>query len=460
MAGEQTAGNVLNTPGLYGGLSTLLDNLSKPSTRNIETSTTTSTANTKALEALLAQLQGLTTAEGSVDLIKQIFNVGTQREMPGINTALQATGGRAGTSSYQALASSDLASRLAGEGAAALHKNVQLATDAAAKLALATQGTTIARTAVSGAPVTAKNVALGLGTVAAKSVLKDILTPKKEAAAALLLPKGAGRSELEDILSTTSGATGLGGLDAIIAETMGVVNAPGDITSIFTGTPITADLPQVQPFTMDSSNFFQGAGIDLAINALLGGDINSNTIGSGLTNAALAYAIPGAAPIMAAANLLGINEITAPVQAISEAAGGLVEGVSDAAGGILEGVSDAVGTVICTEFHRQGLLADEAYQQYAKQWPSLNKTMIRGYHTWAKPVVKWLQKGGTRATVLTTILRPFVYGRVWNITKPFNWKYSPFGYVTTYIGEPICWCIGTVTSFFDKLAQSKLFSIK
>ena len=74
----------------------------------------TTGANTAPLAALTAQLASQATTAGSADLIKQIFTQGTQAALPGITSAAAATGARAGSSSYQALATNDMNARLAG----------------------------------------------------------------------------------------------------------------------------------------------------------------------------------------------------------------------------------------------------------------------------------------------------------------------------------------------------------
>ena len=75
-------------------------------------------------------------------------------------------------------------------------------------------------------------------------------------------------------------------------------------------------------------------------------------------------------------------------------------------GGMSGGGTGGSGTVICTELYKQGLLDDiifKADEEWGEVIPSIVKD---GYHLWAKPIVKQMQKSS-------------------NLTKKINWLATP-----------------------------------
>jgi hypothetical protein len=98
--------------------------------------------------------------------------------------------------------------------------------------------------------------------------------------------------------------------------------------------------------------------------------------------------------------------------------------------------SSGMKTVICTELMRQGKLSEELYNAGHEHFLSLPPEVIVGYRVWADKVVPLMQK----SPLLSKMLAPVANARYEMIV---NKKFSLIGAATIYIGQPICFLIGT-----------------
>lgn len=96
---------------------------------------TTTKGDTAQLKELINTVSNLSTPAGASALIQQIFKEGNKKYSPGISNQVVSSGGRAGKSSYQALASSNLQAGLSGQAAEALNRNAATAIQGAGVLA-------------------------------------------------------------------------------------------------------------------------------------------------------------------------------------------------------------------------------------------------------------------------------------------------------------------------------------
>lgn len=455
----------LVTPGALDPISEMLSKLMAPNTRSTQsqstvggttTSTTVNNADTAALKSLITQLQTGSTPAGAADIIKQIFATGTQAAAPSINQTAQATGARSGTSSYRALALNDMNARLAGQAAVELNRNVQTAAQAAGTLAQVTQAPTqtIVTTPKTSTQVTTEGNQFSIENLLApvavggiKTLLTDMLTPKTAAkavsAAELLGPTTANgfNYSADSILapmnqggSMTDFIVNNAGVAPSLVSSVGAAPVAGDFIDFsgnaFAGSNVASTAPSAVPGT--------GMGISLAMNELMGGGTNSDTIGA----AAVDYFSGGTTALASAAgNALGINEVGQVLNPVYSVAGDVVQGAGNAVQDLASSISDAAGTVICTELNRQGLLSDTLYAAYARKLADINPVTMRGYHLWAKPVVRAMQHGAWYSKVLVALAKPFVLGRAAHITGSF----SLAGLATVYIGEPVCYVLGKLT---------------
>jgi hypothetical protein len=97
----------------------------------------------------------------------------------------------------------------------------------------------------------------------------------------------------------------------------------------------------------------------------------------------------------------------------------------------------AKGTVICTELASQGKLDLKLYSAGHVHFWTLPKQTVRGYHFWARSVVSLMQK----SPLLSSLLAPIAKSRYEYIV---HGKITFWGMVTVYIGQPVCYLIGTI----------------
>jgi hypothetical protein len=96
------------------------------------------------------------------------------------------------------------------------------------------------------------------------------------------------------------------------------------------------------------------------------------------------------------------------------------------------------GTVICTELLEQGLFPAELYNHpiALAHFIKLPQETVEGYHAWAVSVVSLMK----RSPRLSKILRPIVLARYLQIIYG---QRSILGSATIYLGQPICYLIGS-----------------
>jgi hypothetical protein len=102
--------------------------------------------------------------------------------------------------------------------------------------------------------------------------------------------------------------------------------------------------------------------------------------------------------------------------------------------------AESEGKVLCTELHRQGLLPTEIFEADIKHSYKVNRTVVKGYHHWAKPLVVKMKYN----PVLTSIVKPFV--RAWAYQMAYKEgvvsKPNLFGFTLELIGMPMCYLLG------------------
>ena len=99
--------------------------------------------------------------------------------------------------------------------------------------------------------------------------------------------------------------------------------------------------------------------------------------------------------------------------------------------------SGGLKTVICTELHRQGLLASELYNhpRALKHFFNLHPYTVAGYHLWGNVVADRMRTSG----LLTHLMLPVAKARYDMVTTG---KFNILGAATIYIGQPVCFVIG------------------
>jgi hypothetical protein len=278
-------------------------------------STETSSANTGALQALLAQLVSTSSAGGAADQIKQIFTAGKNAGMPLINQAITTGGARGGTSSYQVLASNDLSARLAGQGALQLQTNAQAATQAANQLAVATKKVTTAPSLTG--LLTNAGVSIGVNAASKKlgqlfSGSPDITNFSAGSATGMVDPTlAAGYTAGTDLGSITGINSGLATLG-----TIGSATGAGTTGSAITDASLMAGIGDTAGLT---------AGTSAAIDAGASASAAIDAAGIGAT----AGSVPVIGTALAAIEALAPNGAAANV--INQVVGGVGNAVSDVA---------------------------------------------------------------------------------------------------------------------------------
>jgi len=103
------------------------------------------------------------------------------------------------------------------------------------------------------------------------------------------------------------------------------------------------------------------------------------------------------------------------------------------------------GKVICTELHRQGRISDEVYASdhaVGLRMATEQPNVVSGYHLWAIPVVKLMQK----SKLVTKVVEPF--GKAWanemHYQETGEGKGSTLGRLIISIGVPLCGAIGNL----------------
>jgi len=130
-----------------------------------------------------------------------------------------------------------------------------------------------------------------------------------------------------------------------------------------------------------------------------------------------------------------VSDATDAVNSFAEAHGGEVGPGGDGGGG--------GGGGICTELHRQGRISDEVYASdhaIGLRMATEQPNVVSGYHLWAIPVVKLMQ----RSKLVTKVVEPF--GKAWanemHYQETGKGKSSTLGRLIISIGVPVCGAIG------------------
>lgn len=100
--------------------------------------------------------------------------------------------------------------------------------------------------------------------------------------------------------------------------------------------------------------------------------------------------------------------------------------------------SGLMDSVLCTELYSQGIMPLETYMRDAAYGVRLKlhkPHVVAGYHFWAKPIVKLMQK----SPLVTKLFQYPVMKWARHIAGE---EFSVFGVLCQYIGEPICGLIG------------------
>lgn len=92
-------------------------------------------------------------------------------------------------------------------------------------------------------------------------------------------------------------------------------------------------------------------------------------------------------------------------------------------------------TVICTELVRQDKLDLDLYSAGHSHFLSLHPTIVRGYHFWAEPIAIKMATSPRLTRFFVPLARKryeyIVYG-----------DFSIFGFLSVYLGQPLCFLIG------------------
>ena len=107
----------------------------------------------------------------------------------------------------------------------------------------------------------------------------------------------------------------------------------------------------------------------------------------------------------------------------------------------------SAGTVICTELHRQGKLSADLYNAGRPHFHSLHPNTVAGYQIWARKVVALMQKSER----LSNWLLPIAVSRYHMTTRAL--PFTVWGLVTIYVGQPICFVIGSCLRLGSRLPK-------
>jgi hypothetical protein len=108
-------------------------------------------------------------------------------------------------------------------------------------------------------------------------------------------------------------------------------------------------------------------------------------------------------------------------------------------------------SVICTELNRQGFLPEkwlEADSRFGARMPSV---VMDGYHVWAKPVVRMMQKSERVTKVVNTIAQPWAQEMAH--IEGVEEEGSVVGKVLMVIGIPISALIGIIVNTLGAIAE-------
>lgn len=108
--------------------------------------------------------------------------------------------------------------------------------------------------------------------------------------------------------------------------------------------------------------------------------------------------------------------------------------------------------VICAELHRQGLMdetiyrADEAFGTYLRD---NHRDVLLGYHLWAKPVVRWMQKSKAVTKIVASVATPWSYEMAYRMGARAEGTFG--GKILMDVGVPVCRTIGRAATWVNGL---------
>lgn len=101
-------------------------------------------------------------------------------------------------------------------------------------------------------------------------------------------------------------------------------------------------------------------------------------------------------------------------------------------------------SVICTELHRQGYIADSLYEAGQQHFQYFNPHLVAGYQLWAVAVARKMQTSPR----LTSFFLPWVIAHYNQLTKGIL---SIRSITIRLIGYPICYILGLIVALVRKL---------
>ena len=138
------------------------------------------------------------------------------------------------------------------------------------------------------------------------------------------------------------------------------------------------------------------------------------------------------------------------------AMGGPIGSVGGAViGGLSGAVTQIIGgspRVVCTKLVEVGLLSSALHMAEA-EW-SLNhksREVIRGYHWWAVPFVRFMDGKPRLCKALAVVVRPYARYLARRAGSPLG-RFSLHGMAVDIVGSAVCWCIGKLVKY-DKYCQ-------
>nr|WP_321482341.1 phage tail tip lysozyme [uncultured Cohaesibacter sp.] len=107
------------------------------------------------------------------------------------------------------------------------------------------------------------------------------------------------------------------------------------------------------------------------------------------------------------------------------------------------GRSSGGGTIICSELYHQGYLSKELWQadeKWGRMTARKDPDIIRGYRTWAAPIVRLMKRSPDATRIIAKLTDP------WAKQMAYEAGYLPkgnfLGWLTNMVGIPFSWLVG------------------
>lgn len=117
------------------------------------------------------------------------------------------------------------------------------------------------------------------------------------------------------------------------------------------------------------------------------------------------------------------------------------------------GNSKLVWSVICTELYRRGELSDAIWQADGEFGAKQSPQLMAGYHFWAKPVVKLMQR--SEAVYRIVRVPALRWAQYMAFKQGVTTKSDLIGAVIHNLGAPLCVVLGTFVLLFKKSAATE-----